>query len=161
MSPPRVDLTPMVDLGFLLITFFMFTTTLAQPKLLELQMPYNAPENPSPIPEESTVVLMPAAGHRYVWFRGGKADVSELNVSTAKELREVLMTETERVRDLPSKFSAQAHKLHLIIHPDTSSRYEDLVRVLDEIEIVGVPYYFIGTISGEESALVKKSLEAL
>ena len=44
-----VDLTPMVDLGFLLLAFFIFTSTLAKPNALSIKFPCEtkkAPENP-------------------------------------------------------------------------------------------------------------------
>jgi biopolymer transport protein ExbD len=155
--PPRVDLTPMVDLGFLLITFFMYTTTLARPTVMELQMPFPTKANVSAIPEESTLVLIPAAGHRFAWYRGNSKAEEELHWTNAKGLRELLLSEKKRAAALPSEYSAQAHRLHLMIHPDTGSNYDDLVRALDEVQIGDVPHYYIGTISTEEAALVKKS----
>ncbi len=159
--PPRVDLTSMVDLGFLLITFFMYTTTLARPRLMELQMPYKTGKPVSAIPEESTLVLIPAADHRYAWYRGGASGAEALHWSTTRALRELLSSEARRVKNLPSSYSAEAHKLHLLIHPDAGSRYEDLVRVLDEIQICAVPYYSIGTIGEEEKALLKENPKLL
>jgi biopolymer transport protein ExbD len=80
---PRIDLTPMVDLGFLLITFFMYTTTLARPKVMELQMPDvpPTPATPTVIPE-ATLVIIPTEGHRIAYYPGTQHDLSTIGWCT-------------------------------------------------------------------------------
>lgn len=61
----RIDLTPMVDLGFLLITFFMYTTTLARPQVMEIQMPYKGDEiNPTSIKRSVALTVLVSKNHR-------------------------------------------------------------------------------------------------
>ena len=155
----------MVDLGFLLITFFMYTTTLAQPRVLELQMPYVAPaaSKPTAIPAEAALVLLPAAGHRIVYYNG----LQNIDDSLAwcsfegdNTLRKLLQQELARVKALPSSFSKEAHKLHVLVKPDTSAAYEDIVNILDEMVIADVPYHMILRITPEEQSALKKSLSS-
>src|SRR5438874_8900281 len=67
----RVDVTPMVDLGFLLITFFIFTTTLARPTAMKLVMPDDRPTNiKSLASEEKTITLLAGRNNRLFYYPG-------------------------------------------------------------------------------------------
>lgn len=50
---PKTDMTPMVDLGFLLISFFVMTTELSKPRIAPLNMPKEGP----PIPVGTPMLL--------------------------------------------------------------------------------------------------------
>src|SRR3978361_675062 len=67
----RVDLTPMVDLGFLLISFFIFTTSLASPTAMKLVIPADAPVSDHPqTSEERTLTLLIAKDNRLFYYPG-------------------------------------------------------------------------------------------
>jgi len=156
----RVDLTPMVDLGFLLISFFMYTTTMAKPKTMQVDMPI--PEGPHmPFCEECSITLIPAKNHRVVYYKGALEHPEKLGVTGFENtgLRAELAREQRQVKALPASFSKDAHELHVIIRPNDDCTYEDLVKILDEMSILDIRYYAIADITAAEKELVTKKLQ--
>src|SRR3954470_21323321 len=73
----RIDLTPMVDLGFLLITFFMFTTTLAKPKTMEINMPNKEKideKDQTKVKESTAMTILLSKEHRVYYYEGIGSD---------------------------------------------------------------------------------------
>src|ERR1700749_1316489 len=68
----RVDLTAMVDLAFLLITFFIFTTTLQKPKAMSLIMPDKDEKTKDqlPVAASRTMTLLLGANNKFEWWIG-------------------------------------------------------------------------------------------
>jgi len=153
--PPRVDLTPMVDMGFLLITFFMFTTTLAAPRTLELNMPSKErPDSPTAFPEESTLTLLPGPGHRVYYYNGKFSGADTLSSVPLQQVVKLVAARKAHAAALPASISARAHQLHVIIRPADGSRFEDLVTVLDAMLIDQIDIYAVADITPQEAALM-------
>ena len=82
----RVDLTPMVDLGFLLITFFIFTTTLSQPTGLKLNLPKDVdkPEDQTKSKESGTITFLLGKDNHVFYYEGQlKVDASGNNFKSS------------------------------------------------------------------------------
>ncbi len=154
VQPPRIDLTPMVDLGFLLITFFMFTTTLAQNKTLELNMPDRTPvETPQAWPAESTLTLLPAAHHRMYYYTGAYTG-APLQHCPMAQVPQLVLRYKQQAQALPAHYSAHAHRLHVLIKATNHSLYADLVHTIDALLINDVQDYALIDPSAEEEELV-------
>lgn len=151
LQTPKVDLTPMVDLGFLLITFFMYTTTLTNPSTLVLNMPVIEPvTNPDVYIDTSTITIIPTADNIYAYYTGELEGVDDISKVSYSRLRDVITNKQIELKQLPEGYSERAKKLHVIIKPADDCVYENVVNLLDEMLINRVPYYTIVDITNDE-----------
>lgn len=148
---PRVDMTPMVDLGFLLITFFMLTTTMANPNAMEINVPKDVEDEDDqpPLKQSRVVNLVMGEDDKIWWFQGlEEPEVNETNWS-AEGVRKVLDSKrTEIGRD------EKGDRIVVLIKPLKSSRYKNMVDILDEMAILGIKRYALVDATPEDSALV-------
>lgn len=131
-KPLQVDLTPMVDLGFLLITFFVFTTTLSTSTAMHLTMPDDKGSSMN-TPESGAVTILLSGNNRLHYYSGKlKEDLSNVHNTDYKEIRNILM---RKKKDIPSE------KLMIIIVPGNNSSYKNVVDILDEMHITVIDRY--------------------
>ncbi len=151
---PRVDLTAMVDLAFLLITFFMLTTNINKQQALDLAMPDIADSTDfSPLADVRTVTLLLGEGGRVDWYRGildEPLDGPSSTVMGRDGIRQVLLLKKDEV----PKLTDDGKGLIVVIRPSARAGYASLVDILDEMKICGINQYMIGEISPAEEALL-------
>lgn len=151
---PRVDLTPMVDLGFLLITFFMFTTTMAKPKAMQINMPFKddalKDENKSQVKESTAMTILLSKDHRIYYYNGIGSDPTnppQLHVTGFKDAEGIRDAIIQKKKDVQSRIASGALEANdnftVMIKPADNSTTDDLVDILDEMTINGVPIYAV------------------
>ncbi len=147
----RVDLTPMVDLGFLLITFFIFTTTMSQPTSMKLFLPKDTdkPEEQNKAKESGALTMLLGKNDVVYYYEGILApDASNFKTSSFKEIRDVI---------LRKKKSTDPNDFVVVIKPDEESTYKNAVDMLDEMTINDVKRYAMVDIAPVEFELIKKT----
>ena len=144
----RVDLTPMVDLGFLLITFFIFTTTLSQPTALKLNLPKDTdkPEEQTKTKASGALTVLLGKDHNVFYYEGELSpDASNFKSSNFKEIRNEIISK---------KQSTNPDDFMVVIKPSDQSTYKDVVDMLDEMRINEVGRYALVDISDPEAQVV-------
>lgn len=158
-SGGKVDLTAMVDLAFLLITFFMLTTSLNKPQAMDVAMPDKNVETDVKtdvdVDEHRSVTLVLGSDDKLVWYQG---DVNRpLQGPTvvdysAEGLRAVLM----RMKQLVPQ-QAGGKDIIVVIRPSEKSVTRNIIDALDEMKIADIQRYMISNrIMNEEVELLKK-----
>lgn len=153
----KTDLTAMVDLAFLLITFFMLTTSLSKPKSMNLSMPEQK-GIPSKVDEKRTMTILVGDQNKTKCYMGKFSENSSkmINLETNRELRHELAVRKKEVLAYSSAKGKPEQGLIVLIKPDKTSNYGNLVDILDEMAISEVPTYAITNIEKEETELLKR-----
>lgn len=154
----RVDLTAMVDLAFLLITFFMLTTSLAKPHAMDVAMPDKDKEKEDQleIADNRTMTVLLGSDNKIEYYMGLLASpIGGPTVTTYGKngIRPVLL---EQLKKIPQITGDPAKGLIVVIRPSDKSNYRNLVDILDEMKIIDAKQYMIGDIGEAEIELLKR-----
>jgi biopolymer transport protein ExbD len=180
----RIDMTPMVDLAFLLLTFFMLTTTFNKPKVMEINMPVPNDNNtpPTKVEDDITTTILIGKDNKLFYYEGvfDPLDVSKMKKTDYSKdgIRKTLIEKNKKLYDIISGFEQQfkdgklneeqlkdttnwAKKqkdnrgVFVIIKAVEESNYENIVNILDEMQICSVVNFALVDISEEEKKIIE------
>lgn len=163
----KVDLTPMVDLNLLLITFFMFTTQLHKAKAMELTMPYEKHQSVAPTIEASALVTVVLSGENevrilegdfYTAINEGQALYKNWGKDMQSNMRGYVLNKQKQFKQIKdSGILPPAAQLTFVIKPDSTATTNHVVKTIDELVINQVPIYMISSLSSQESLFLTKT----
>jgi biopolymer transport protein ExbD len=134
-----IDMTPMVDLMCLLITFFMLTTAFAKPKVIEITMPLPpGGDPPTPIPKERTINILLGAGNKIFWYPGiadGTKDEQAVLFPTTwgkDGIRKVLLEKNHKICSKVELLRDKITKGDIIMSDSTLQREIKLIKKTED-----------------------------
>jgi biopolymer transport protein ExbD len=138
----------MVDLAFLLLTFFMLTTRFMDPYVMEIAMPLK-PDDPTEVSEinhKQVITLVLGEDDKIYWYQG--ADDPEVNVTdySANGIRKILFEKNREIRNM-----------YILIKPSEKSRYKNIVDIFDEIAITEMKRYALVKITDDDTRLIAQA----
>lgn len=179
-SSTHIDMTPMVDLAFLLLTFFILTTTMYKPSTLQLTFPVPQDEQDKKelqkVANAMTVFL--TKDDQILYYKDAfEPGVTQLTRTNFSEITKVLIENNrstfEQVQELRRRYNANEidqlafdtlknnlekrdEALFVIIKPDKDAKYRNMIDMVDEMDITGVGKYAVqDTIKPTELALLE------
>jgi biopolymer transport protein ExbD len=165
----RVDMTPMVDLGFLLITFFMLATTMSKPTSMTLAVPDKTDEKDQektePLKASKVLTLFMGANDDVYYLDGVAADDDKAKESLKTtrygfDLRSVIFASQKRINAANPKDEKGNDPFVVVIKPTPVSTYKNMVDVLDEMAITkSKRYALVETLTDSEKTLLGDKIE--
>jgi biopolymer transport protein ExbD len=138
----RIDMTPMVDVAMLLLTFFMLTTVFNKPQTMELNLPPD--EKVKVEVAASTLLTVRVTPNMEIYWNMGN-EPTALKKIAFKELRPLLI---ERLRGIP--------KLITLVQIDRDAKYNDMVDIIDELNLANITRFSIAPLKDTDKKLIAR-----
>ncbi len=172
----HIDMTPMVDLAFLLLTFFMLTTTFGKPKTMEINMPIKDPNVPPSLVNNALTILL-TDNDKIYWYFGELKPETQLTASNFSNdgIRKIILDKNnyavERIKSLRDQaaknnmadstlkrmevdIKGEKKSVMVLVKTDDKAKYKNVVDILDELNICFVGKYALVDIGKQEYDLV-------
>jgi biopolymer transport protein ExbD len=184
----RIDMTPMVDLAFLLLTFFVLTATFSKPKSMELTFPAPPPPDQKPEEVKKGITFLLTKDDRIFYYegqfrpaddeKGPKTTIAELNFSQSS-LHKYLLDKNKEMHDqikvldtkhknnqlpdttfkrLVREAKANKESYTYLIKTDDKATYKNVIDIIDELNINVVGKYVMVDILKPELDLVNEKI---
>ena len=157
-SSLRIDMTPMVDLGFLLITFFIFTTTMSEKKAMKLFMPADGPS--SLLGESKALTVLLGQNNKVYAYEGKFEDavkqnkIIPTNYNESDGIGNLIRQKQKQLQQTDKKDGRNG--LVFLIKPTVQSSYKNVIDALDETMINDVKKYMVVDVSSDEKSFIEK-----
>ena len=152
-KPIRVDMTPMVDLGFLLITFFMLATTLTKPNNIEMKLPAKGP-NSSVIDQRNQITFILGKDNQVFYHQGSEKDLTAANLKQAT----FNGIEISKIIDQAKSKAPKPENFTVIIEPTDQANYKNFVDMLDNISMTPNNRYGVTEMKAWEKKVYQEKL---
>ncbi|MBP7499610.1 MAG: biopolymer transporter ExbD [Chryseobacterium sp.] len=155
---PHVDLTPMVDLAFLLITFFMLVTTFNKPNVMDLGLPAKPKENQKPPDTEiklsNSLSIIIGKDNKIFYHQQDQAGLNDQTLLETNFDREGITKVIEQAKAR----AADKDMFTVIIKPTDDAVYKNFVDMLDEMAITKNERYGVTDVKPWELTIYKKKI---
>lgn len=151
----RIDMTPMVDLAFLLLTFFVLTTTMNKPKTMEIRIPDKEKENDKPIDinEKRVVTLLLGDNDKIYWYPGINPESLQESDYGKGGIRKILEDNETKINAI---FGNKEQSMFVFIKPMDEANYKNVVDILDEMKVVDITKYALMEATGQDKNIIQQ-----
>ena len=151
----KVDMTPMVDLGFLLIAFFIFTTEISRPFVTNLYMPDDKGDSTLVSRNKSLTILLGENDRIFYYYgtEGEASKTSQINQTSYSEMNGIGRIIRQKQSELEWR-KIDRKQFVVLIKASGKSTYENLVNILDEMLINGVIRYSVVDLGKFETTFI-------